>query len=324
VTNDTNPRSEVAVVVPCYNAGHYLARAIESVFAQTYKDCCVYAIDDGSTDDTAAVLRAYGSRIISVQQPNAGAASARNHGIRLSSSPYVALLDADDEWLPVKLERQIQFLRNAPHIGMLYSDCSTSGTGPFAGSYFARVGTPPSGRVFEQTLLQGCHVYPSTVMLRRECLEDVGPFDETLPVGEDYNLWLRIAARWDVGVIPEVLAIRHSTPDSLSLTTNKDRAISTVIRAFEHVMESSPSLRPDQRQALRRAIAKRYSHYGSYLLANGEYRRSRQQLLQTWRYGLRDWRTIAKLGLGFLPHQIFASLQKIRRNLKVGAVREPR
>lgn len=312
MTNDPNLRAQVAVVVPCYNAAPYLRRAIESVFAQTYKDYRVYVIDDGSTDDTAEVLRAYGSRIITIRQPNAGPASARNHGIRMSNSEYVALLDADDEWLPFKLEQQIQFLRDAPRIGMLYSDCSNSGLGGFAESYFARVGIPPTGRVFEQILSQGCHVYPSTVVLRRECLEDVGWFDESLAVSEDYNLWLRIAARWEIGVIPEVLAIRHVTPGSLSLTTSKDRARSLTIVSFEHVMESSPALRPDQLRALRRAIAQRYSHYATYLLANGEYRRSRQQLLQTWRYGLRDWRTIAKFGLGFLPHRIFAWLQKIR------------
>lgn len=306
-----NRRAEVAVVIPCYNAAAYLARALESVFAQTYRDYRVYVIDDGSRDDTRSLLRSYGKRIVSVSQIHAGQAAARNCGIRMSNSPHIAFLDADDEWLPGKLQRQIEVFQNNPRVGMLYSDCSTSGPGESSTSYFARTGIPVSGRVFERILLEGCAIYTPTVMLRRECLDNVGLFDESLAVAEDYNLWLRIAARWDVGVIPDVLAIRHITPGSLSLSTSKHHATVAAITAFEHAMRRD--LQPQQLQALRIAIAKRYSAYASLLLAEGESRSSRQQLAQSWRYGARDWRTLAKFGLSFLPRQIFTSLRKLRK-----------
>jgi glycosyltransferase involved in cell wall biosynthesis len=315
VPKDANLNCDVAVIIPCYNAAPYLARALESVFAQTYRDYHVYAIDDGSTDDTAVVLRSYASYIMSVQQTHSGQASARNHGIRLSNSPYIAFLDADDEWLPEKLERQVNMLRDTPQVGMIYSDCFTSGDGRSAGSYFVRIGTPTGGRVFEQ-FLTTCAVYTPTVIVRRECLLDVGLFDETLPVGEDYNLWLRIAARWEVGVIPDVLAIRHITPGSLSRTTSAEQVASNVVTVFEKLMEACPNLTPHELRALRVAIGRRYYGYGSYLLKQGDRRRSRLQLIQTWRYGLHDWRTIAKLGLGFAPHRAFIMLQKIYQNLK--------
>lgn len=313
--NDTNLRAEVAVIIPCYNAAPYLCRALDSVFAQTHRDLCIYAIDDGSTDDTALVLRSYGSRVISIRQPHAGQAAARNRGIRQSNSPYVAFLDADDEWVPEKLERQLKVLRDAPRMGMLYSDCATRGTGRFDNSYFASAGTPVEGRMFEQ-FLKTCSVFTPTVMLRRECLDDIGLFDESLPVGEDYNLWLRIASRWEVGVIPEVLAIRHLTPGSFTLTTSRSRVAGTVIAVFEQAMRACTGLSPQDRRALRLATAERYYCYGSHLLVDGDRRSSRQQLLQAWHYGLRDWRCITKLGLGFAPHGLVAMLLRLREHLK--------
>jgi glycosyltransferase involved in cell wall biosynthesis len=315
LANDVNLRSEVAIIIPCYNAAPYLARAIESIFAQTYRDHCIYVIDDGSTDGTEAVLQSYAGRIVSLRQEHCGQSSARNHGIRVSESPYIAFLDADDEWLAEKLERQITLLRQAPRTGMIYSDCLTSGSGPAAGSYFARIGIPSGGRVF-QRFLKTCEVYTPTVVVRRECLLDVGGFDETLPVGEDYNLWLRIAAGWDVEVIPEALAIRHVTPGSLSRTTSREQVASNVITVLEKVQEACPGLAPHERQALQVAMGWRHYAYGSYLLARGDRRQSRVQFLNSWRHGVHNWRPIAGLGLGLLPHQTSMMLKNIYKGLR--------
>jgi glycosyltransferase involved in cell wall biosynthesis len=305
VPNEANPLTEVAVIIPSYNSAPCLARALDSVLAQTWRGAGIYVIDDGSIDDTDAVLRAYAGRIVSSRQPHAGQAAARNHGIRLSDSPYVAFLDADDEWLPRKLERQIEILRRNSRIGMIYSDCSTSGSGPFAGSHFARVGTPASGRVFEQ-FLGNCNVFTPTVVVRRECLNDVGLFNESLAVGEDFNLWLRIAARWEIAVIPEVLAIRHTTPGSLSQTTNADLALRSSIALFEDVMQACPNLSPRERDALRKTIADRHYLYGTYLLQRGRRASCRYQMLQAMRCGRFDWRVPAKVALSFLPLWILA------------------
>lgn len=314
MSNEANHRSTVAVVIPCYNAAPYLGRALASVFAQSYRDFSVYVVDDGSPDDIEAVIRPHAERVFLLRQLHMGQGAARNHAIRLSSSPYVAFLDADDEWLPDKLERQVEVLERDLRIGLVYSDCTTSGSGPGAGSFFARNGTPTGGRVFER-LLSNCDIYTPTVMVRRECLQDVGLFNEELAVGEDYNLWLRIAIRWNVAVIPEALAIRHPSPRSLSLTTTPKRALSTVITAFEHVMEASPSLSPRDRSSLRKAIAERHYEYGSYLLREGERTAARQELVHALRYGSMDWRVLAKLMLGFLPHSAFASLRELRQHL---------
>jgi hypothetical protein len=307
---------EVAVIIPCYNAASCLARALDSALAQTFRDSCIFVIDDGSTDETDAVLRLYASRIFRASQAHAGQAAARNHGIRLSNSPYVAFLDADDEWLPEKLERQIEILKRDPQIGLIYSDCSTSGTGPDAGSHFARVGTPPGGRVFKR-FLDSCNVFTPTVVVRRECLDDIGLFNESLLVCEDFNLWLRIAAKWKVAVIPEVLAIRHRRAGSLSLATGPVLSFDSSIVSFKHVMQASPHLSQSERHALRKTIANRHYQYGAYLLQEGDRAPARNQMLQAMRYGRFDWRVTAKFCLGFLPRRAFAWLRKLRQALKM-------
>ena len=106
--NETSSVCETAVIIPCYNAGSCVARALDSVLAQTHQDYRIFVVDDGSTDDTEQVLRNYAGRVVAVRQEHAAQGSARNRAIRLSRSSYVAFLDADDEWLPTKLERQIE------------------------------------------------------------------------------------------------------------------------------------------------------------------------------------------------------------------------
>ena len=314
MANTPDAACTVAVVIPCYNAAPYLARALDSVFAQTYLDFHIYLIDDGSTDDIEAALLPYIGRITWSRHPHAGQAAARNRGILVSNSRYIAFLDADDEWLPDKLKRQIEVLQNLPQTAMAYSDCLTSGSGPSDGSYFARTGIPAGGNIFDR-LARTCDIHTPTVMVRRECLNDVGLFNESLPVGEDYNLWLRIASRWDVAVVPEALAIRHVTIGSLSLTTARDRALTAVIAAFEDVARTCPGLSRHQRDALRKGLAKRCYAYGSHLLLIGSRETARAQFLRAIHDGGRDWRTFAKLGLTFVPSPMFNLLDKVRKRL---------
>jgi cellulose synthase/poly-beta-1,6-N-acetylglucosamine synthase-like glycosyltransferase len=306
------PPPEIAVIIPAYNAGASLARAIDSVFAQTYPNFRIYVIDDGSTDNTPEVLASYSNRIVSVRQTNARQGAARNHGIRLSNSPYIAFLDADDEWLPTKLDRQIEVMRQDASIGLIYSDCTTSGTGPHAGSHFARVGVPAGGRVFE-SFLRSCNVFTPTAMVRRACLDDVGVFNESLAVGEDYNLWLRIAARWQVAVVPDALAIRHSAPASLSATTGSDRVLRSSIASLENILQICTEISPSERNTLRKALADRHNLYASWLLQQGNRAASRTQTFQAMHYGRHDWRVLAKLGASLLPARLISSLRKFRQ-----------
>ncbi len=320
MNTQAEPR-QVAVIIPTYNSAAYLARAIKSVLTQTYCHYQIVVVDDGSTDDTQVVLKSFEGQIVSLYQPNSGQACARNRGIRSSQSRYIAFLDADDEWVPRKLEKQIAFLEDNPDFAMVYSDCITSGTGPFAGPHFARIGRPATGRVFAQ-FLDNCNVFTPTVVVRRDCLESVGAFNESLRVSEDFNLWLRIAAVGKIGAIEEALAIRHPRHSSLSSTTPANQMLANSVACFEDVLQRCTTLPPNERNALRHKTASRHYEYGSYLLLGAEHRAARVQFFEAMRRGRREWRLLTKLVLSYLPHKFFSTAHKLKA--RFWKIRQPK
>jgi glycosyltransferase involved in cell wall biosynthesis len=304
---------EVAVVVPCHNAASYLARALDSILAQTHGDLRLFAVDDGSTDETPNILKGYSDYGFCFRQERAGQAAARNRGIRMSDSPYIAFLDADDYWLPTKLERQIAVLRQNPSVGLVCSDCETIKQGQFVGAHFGRAKVPPTGKLFER-LVRDCFVFTPTVVVRRKCLEEVGLFNESLSVSEDFNLWLRIAARWEIAVVPEVLAVRDTHPEGLSLSTRPEIYLENGIAALENVKSACNELSSAESRALQDAIAERYYVYGSHLLATGARTESRTKLSAALRRQPALGRAWVKFGLSFLPGGAFRRLMEARRS----------
>jgi glycosyltransferase involved in cell wall biosynthesis len=309
----------VAVVIPTYNCASTLGRAIDSVLAQTWSDYRIFVADDGSTDATEALVQQYEDRITYVRQAHAGAAVARNLGISLSASRYVAFLDADDMWLPDKLERQVAFLESHPGAGVVCSDFSTDGR-----AYSAQPGVaaiPACGRHFGH-LLHSCFLFTSAVMVRRACLDEVGCFHEALRVSEDYDLWLRLAASYAVAFLPEVLVHRHQRAGSLSSSTGLEDRTRNGIAALEHVLASSGGLTAAERRVVRRLIDDRYYSFGSYLLLLERPREGRQYLWKAWRARWLKWKAPVKLLASVLPAAGLRSLTGIwRRSIGAGAAK---
>jgi cellulose synthase/poly-beta-1,6-N-acetylglucosamine synthase-like glycosyltransferase len=291
---------EVAVILPCYNVERYVQRALDSVFAQTYKDFHVYAVDDGSTDGTAEILASYTPHCSVVTQPNAGPGAARNRAIRMSDSPFVAFLDADDEWMPHKLERQVALLKQDDTVGMVCSGCLS--VDAFGEGWYdtAANSTARSGKLFRDLALN-CFVYTPTVVVRRTCLEEVGLFEESLPVCEDFNLWLRIAARWNIAFTPAPLAITHQRPASLSASISPEKRLRAGVDALTNVQSACRGLSTLESKALRTALAERHYFFGSFLLTTGANGLCRSSLISSLKLQPTRWKALAKLGLSFLP-----------------------
>jgi GT2 family glycosyltransferase len=214
----------VSVVIPAYNAGRTIDAALRSVFAQTYRDFEVVVIDDGSVDDTAERVGAWGDTVAFRRQHNAGPAAARNHGIRIARGRLLAFLDADDIWLPTKLERQVAYFEAFPETGLLHTAALVS-RNPVS-AMFER-GEEPAGEMVppenEYCALFHCdrYVRTLTVMVPRAVVQDVGGFDERRELHvEDWDLWLRIAARHPVGYLPATLAI-HRPDGGMSSNVEK-------------------------------------------------------------------------------------------------------
>lgn len=207
---------KVSVVIPAYNAAPYIHRAVDSVLGQTFSDFELLVVDDGSSDDTLSILARYGDRIRALTQRNSGPAAARNRGLSAACGEYVAFLDADDFWLPEKLERQVQLMDQRSDVGF----CSTATVvvnpaGDTVGNWPCRPDVTPFPDVLftQSSLISGS---TSGVLVRRQLIEVLGGFDESLRGFEDPDLWIRLAARATYVCIAEPLTAVVRTPNSIS------------------------------------------------------------------------------------------------------------
>lgn len=180
---------EISVVIPTYNRAVLLERAIRSVLAQTRAVEEIIVVDDGSNDSTKKVIESlYNDRVNYIYQPNRGVSHARNIGIKNSTGNWVALLDSDDEWHPNKLEIQIEALRNQPE----YNFCHTNEIWIRNGKRVnAMQKHEKSGGFIFEKCLPLCVISPSSVLMRKTIVDEIGLFDEDLPACEDYDYWLR-------------------------------------------------------------------------------------------------------------------------------------
>lgn len=218
----------VSVIIPTYNRAWIVGEAIDSVLAQTYGNMELIIVDDGSVDQTRALLARYSDDAIILHQANQGVSAARNRGIAAAGGSLIAFLDSDDLWLPDKLDRQVAFFKANPQALI----CQTEEVWVRNGRRVnpRRRHRKPSGMIFHQSL-ELCLVSPSAVMMRTELLERAGGFDENLPACEDYDLWLRVSSAYPVYLIEEPLIVkRGGHPDQLSRLPALDQYRITAIR----------------------------------------------------------------------------------------------
>jgi glycosyltransferase involved in cell wall biosynthesis len=197
----------VSVIIPTFNRSQKLIRALRSVLKQTFHDYEVIVVDDGSSDDTYQALTSYMPLIQYVRHHvNRGVSAARNSGIRRACAPWIAFLDSDDYWLEDKLSVQMEYVERNP--GTLA--CQTEEIWIRDGRRVnpRRKHTKPSGDIFAPSL-KLCLVSPSSVVLKRLLLDEIGFFDEAFPAAEDYDLWLRISCRYPVYLIDQALVVKE-------------------------------------------------------------------------------------------------------------------
>ncbi len=197
----------VSAIIPVHNGERFLGDAIRSVLDQTYDAVECVVVDDGSTDRSASVAASFGERVRVLRKPHGGVASARNAGVAATSGPLVAFLDADDIWLPEKLERQVRCWQASPQAGMVYTGFAVA-NGDGGRLRYRILATEPQERIRAATLLEGYGIaFGLTALVARGALEALGPFDERLSVSADvaYAWWL--LQQVAVVAIPEPLAV---------------------------------------------------------------------------------------------------------------------
>jgi glycosyltransferase involved in cell wall biosynthesis len=283
----------VSVVVAAYNMAQYLRLAVQSILAQTYPNIEVHIVNDGSTDATASVADelARDPRVHAHHQSNQGQASAKNCGVKASRGAYIGFLDADDMWLPTKLERQLPLLRAAQQVGVVYSDYACmDGNGDALPDPVTR---KHRGRVCGQLLIENFVCFPS-VLVRRECFERFGLFDEVIGMGIDYDLWLRLSPHYDFDFV-EGPTVRYRIWGG-QMSKNYRRRYQNGILIMNRFLEANPGLVPGA--VVRKAWAHTYRGRGDSIL-EGERNRVAAMLdyLRAVRYdpaSIANWRSIAK------------------------------
>jgi glycosyltransferase involved in cell wall biosynthesis len=269
VTSDSPP--SVSVILPVYNGARYVAAAIESVFAQTYRDWELLIVDDGSADGTPAVLARYADRpgVTLIRQENTGLAGARNAGIRQARGDLLGLLDADDEWLPGFLAAFVALAAQRPEAVVFYGSARCMDA---EGRDLPQVAAipPAASSDLYATLLRANFLNSSAVVARRAAVVEAGLFDASLRSCEDWDLWLRLSRTQSFAYVPGSLVRFRLHGGSLSTDVGgMERAADAVIAKHFGPPQGDPAGWPPEK---RQAYGGLYRHHTLlHLLRRGDW-----------------------------------------------------
>jgi glycosyltransferase involved in cell wall biosynthesis len=290
----------ISVVIPAYNRADTIGLAVGSVLRQTVGDLEVIVVDDASTDGTAAALGAIGDRRLRVirHERNAGGSAARNTGIRAAAGDWIAFQDSDDEWLPLKIERQLAALARfgeeavGVYCGMIIlGRPEDAGLDPSAVAYWPNPRLRPAsfeGWLYRALLQSGSLISTQTFMGRRPALLEIGGFDESLRALQDWDCFLRLSRLGPIAFEPEPLVIQRFSGNSLTrFPRNRAHAKARIIEKHRAALEAMP-----------RQLADYYHQIASTYRRNGEFSlawRACRDSLRRHPTRLRAWAGLARL-----------------------------
>ncbi len=246
----------ISVIIPNYNRAHMIGRALDSVLLQSLPATEIIVVDDGSSDRSRGFIRDNYPNVQLLRQNHKGVSAARNSGIKKARGDWLALLDSDDAWVPEKLEKQYELLMDNKEYKVIHSN-----------ELWIRDGLPLrqmkkhrkfGGYIF-QHCLPLCAMSPSSIMFHRDIIDEVGLFDEGMPVCEDYDMWLRICCRFSVLFIDQALIIKYGGHDD-QLSKQHWGMDRYRIRALANILDK-PYLQGDDRAAAIKMILKKISIY---------------------------------------------------------------
>ena len=298
----------VSVVVPCYNAAAFLPSTLRSVQAQQGFDLQIIVVDDGSSDGSPDLVARDFPDVTLVRQANAGVAAARNTGLAHARHDWVAFIDADDLWLPGKLQAQWDLLASHPEAGMAYTAWkvwTSDAPVPDPAWLAALLATDgdaqrwqgASGWIYPE-LLVDCVVWTSSVLVRRELLARAGGFDDTLRIGEDWDLWLRLSRLTPILRVPRPLALYRMHPHSITKAppdTNFKHLI--VTRALQRWGTAGTDGRRARMADVKRSQARTWGDLAGARLQLGQLEQARSDALHALRLAplaWLSWRVLAR------------------------------
>jgi len=234
----------VSIIIPTYNRAKFLPRAVNSVLNQTFKDFELIIVDDASTDNTKDIIQGFKDPHIRYikHNDNRGIAGARNTGIKTSKGEYIAFLDDDDEWLPEKLTLQVRKFEKCPdRVGLIY--CNYTSIDVTTGTKRDKNLVPCMNNILYKQLLSGNIIGSGTYLIKKECFDKVGLFDEEVLGKEDWDMWIRIARYYHFDYLLETLVIHYDHPSQMTSNLNKRYiALEKIIKKHENNMRNFPKI----------------------------------------------------------------------------------
>lgn len=300
----------ISVIIPTYNRAHLIARAIKSVLSQSYQDIELIIIDDGSFDNTEMIIKQFqesDKRIkYIIHDKNKGGSAARNTGIKAANGEYIAFLDSDDEWLLEKLERQMRiFESSSPETGIVYTgiiyidemneDNNLKYTIP-----------KKRGSIYEDLLVNNWVGTTSTIMIRKECFEKSGLFDESLPGCQDWEMWIRLAKEYQFDFVKDpLIKYYHHNIHNDRITIDlesKINGINMVINKFH----SEFALRP-------KVCSELYFTIGNLYCQLGNTKKGREEFLKAIRFYPFSLKYFIYLSSALFTPRIYFKLARIKK-----------
>lgn len=245
----------VSVIIPTYNRETLLKRAIESVIVQTYQNWELIVVDDGSTDGTKDVVHSFtqkDKRIRYFYQENSGApARPTNAGLKETKGDFIAILQHDDEWLPQKLEKQINHFHQSKNLKTGFIGCHALVSNADGTEHTEELA--PGENLTKSLLNTNVIPYPSAVMLKKQVIDDVGMLDERFKINDDWDFWLRASLKFDFEYIPEALFRYHIHGGNITRRADhakKARELETFFLKHQELYEDEPRLFEDWHYSL--------------------------------------------------------------------------
>ncbi len=293
----------VSVIIPAYNAERFILEALHSIDAQHYSPLEILLIDDGSTDKTVDLVQRLAPQVRIIRQPNGGASSARNTGLREATGEFICFLDADDGWFPGKLAAQTAYLNAHPSVGIVYHEWhiwKPDASGVFhrptlVDSKIARDGIVPdlSGWIYHK-LLMDCEVHTSTVMMRSSIAKDIGFFNTDLITGEDYDYWLRASRHCEIHKLAATFSCYRSTTTGLTAQpTIRNNEYEVIKRAIKLWGRTSPDGTTVSKAAIQQRLANLAFGFGYLHYHRGSAKIARNAFLVSLRHDPLRWKAVA-------------------------------
>lgn len=301
----------ISVIIPTYNCDKYICEALDSVLHQTCSDYEIIVIDDGSTDTTKAIIDTGYQTVRYYYMENNGVAAARNFGISKAQGELIAFLDADDKWLPEKLEKQaVLFLKNDT-LGMAFTE----------NRFFDEQGMQSKKVCKRERLMEGdivkniflkSYVVTSTVMVRKQVFDAVGLFEEGLTVAEDDNMWMRIGMKYSVELLDEPMLMYRMTEGSLS--RNRCNIFSGVKASIEIVKNKYPDLYNRLgNSVIRRKYSNLFFSEGYHYFSQGMQKEARNNFIKSYINKPFELKPLLYMASTYLPEWIIVKIKDTKR-----------